>query len=351
MRAELAQRLIRGDRSRQASYRCFEEFGKWFGTRVAARMSRMKLDAAHDIHFAYATGALESVRLARECGVAALVDQVDAGRAHEVHLHEEYARWDGWETQAGAIPDSYFDRLAEEWHLADLVVVNSAYSRRAMHQQGVPLEKIVVVPLAYEPRLRGPATFKRPSSPDKPLEVLFLGQVSLCKGIPYLLQAARLLHEENVHFQVVGPIKISEAAVKSAPPNVTFAGPVLHDQVESVYRAADIFVLPTVSDGFAITQIEAMSCGLPVIATPNCGDVVTDQVDGFLVPVRDPQALAVAIARCSQNRAGLEEMSRQALRKSAQFSLARFAANLEAAALGRQQGQVISDTLRVPLKT
>jgi glycosyltransferase involved in cell wall biosynthesis len=71
--------------------------------------------------------------------------------------------------------------------------------------------------------------------------------------------------------------------------------------------------LPTISDGFAITQLEAMAHGLPVITTPNCGQVVTDGVDGFIVPVRDSQALADAIARLDGDRPLLRTMSANTL--------------------------------------
>jgi glycosyltransferase involved in cell wall biosynthesis len=153
------------------------------------------------------------------------------------------------------------------------------------------------------------------------LRVLWLGQVVLRKGIQYLIEAARLLEHENTRFEVVGPIGISETAVKSAPRNVSFHGRATRDQAGDWYRQADLFVLPTVSDGFALTQLEAMAHGLPVIATPNCGRVVTDGVDGLIVPVRDGAALARAIDRYREEPELGASHGAAALRKAAQLSL------------------------------
>jgi glycosyltransferase involved in cell wall biosynthesis len=131
--------------------------------------------------------------------------------------------------------------------------------------------------------------------------VLWLGQVNVRKGIHYLMAAARLLEHEKIHFDIVGPIGILPGAVASAPQNMTFHGPVSRDRVAEWYQQADVFVLPTLSDGFALTQLEALAHGLPVITTLNCGRVVEEGKTGFIVPARDVQALADAILKFATN--------------------------------------------------
>jgi glycosyltransferase involved in cell wall biosynthesis len=86
--------------------------------------------------------------------------------------------------------------------------------------------------------------------------------------------------------------------------------------------------LPTLSDGFAITQLEAMAHGLPVIATPRCGEVVIPGQNGLLVPPADGEALAEAIATFVRDRERLEAMAEGALRTSRKFGLDRLSANL-----------------------
>jgi glycosyltransferase involved in cell wall biosynthesis len=149
--------------------------------------------------------------------------------------------------------------------------------------------------------------------------VLFLGQVNLRKGIQYLLEAAKLLKTENIEIDIAGPIAIADQFVVKATPNVRFHGAVTRDCVREFYNRADVFVLPTISDGFALTQLEAMAHGLPVITTPNCGRVVTEGVDGFIIPPRNATALA------DQLRTLLEDPERlQAMREAAQLAVARF---------------------------
>ena len=130
-----------------------------------------------------------------------------------------------------------------------------------------------------------------------------------------------MLANHPVRFTIAGPIGISQEAVQSAPRNVTFIGRVTRDQASAIYKRADVFVLPTISDGFAITQIEAMSHGLPVITTPNCGEVVSDGIDGNIVPIRDAKALAAAIEAYASDRSKLIKASGAARQKAQQFSL------------------------------
>lgn len=328
---------ISGRRDVAARFRGYVEFGRWFGRRVAKDMSRQPLDPAVDALFAFSTGALEAVKHARDRGVLAVVDQLDPGRVDQQLVLEEHERWPGWQAPHDAIPEEYFERLSAEWAAADMIVVNSDFSRRAMREQGVPEEKLVVVPLCYESERHE----DRPAREwdDGPLRVLWIGQVILRKGVPYLFEAARLLKDERIEFAIAGNLGISEHAVRSAPPNVRVIGKVARDEALRLYSNSHVFVLPTISDGFAITQLEAMSFGLPVIATPNCGDVVTPGTDGLMVPIRDAQALAAAILRLHRDRELLARMSAQAVVKSRQFTLDRYAGAIEAATLRRSVGR------------
>jgi glycosyltransferase involved in cell wall biosynthesis len=193
-------------------------------------------------------------------------------------------------------------------------------------KQGVSDEKINVVPLAYESKGHRYEAKRVPS--NRPLRVIWLGTVSLSKGIQYLVEAARELESASVEFSVVGPVQITEKAVSFAPSNMTFHGRVPRDEVDSHYRNADVFVLPTLSDGFAITQLEAMDHGLPVVTTPNCGRVVSNGKDGFVVPPRDSEALAEALLHLAENRNRIYYMSKEALATSATYSLDRVADQL-----------------------
>jgi glycosyltransferase involved in cell wall biosynthesis len=317
----LRKRCARGDR-----YLGYLEVGRSFASAVRDKLRRRRDLSARTFFFAYDTGALETLEYLKAQGVRCVVDQMDPNRVEANLVCQEAGRWPGWAVASTVVPEEYFRRREQEWALADRVVVNSEFSRQALIQQGVPHEKLVVVPLCYElaaetPKLR---------IPESPLRVLFLGQVILRKGIQYLMAAARLLQNEPVRFDVVGPLGISPDAVKSAPSNLTFHGRANRDQAHAWYQQAGLFVLPTLSDGFALTQLEAMAHGLPVIATPNCGQVVTEGEDGFIVAPGDPAGLAHAIQRYLQEPQLLADHRMGAQKKAGQFTLARLEANLAA---------------------
>jgi glycosyltransferase involved in cell wall biosynthesis len=317
-------------------YSGFIEVGKKFAGAVRAKLEGRRDLSPETIFFAYDTGALETLEFLKKRGVRCVLNQIDPSRVEVSLVREEERRCPGWAARSVEVPEAYFQRREKEWTLADRIVVNSEFSRLALMQQGVPPEKLSVIPLCYETDDESRNTETRNQfqvsafSVSTPLKVLFLGQVILRKGIRYLLEAAMLLLQEPVRFDVVGPIGISEAALRSAPPNVTFHGRANRDQAASWYQNAAVFVLPTLSDGFALTQLEAMAHGLPVIATPNCGVVVTNDEDGFLVEPRNATALARAIQRYLAEPELLRAHRAGACKKSGQFTLARLADNLTA---------------------
>jgi glycosyltransferase involved in cell wall biosynthesis len=216
------------------------------------------------------------------------------------------------------LPEQYWQRLRAEWETANLVLVNSEWSKRALVLQGMPAGRIIVVPLCIDLHHWTPG---QPVNARGPLKVLWLGTLTLRKGIQYLVEAARLLQRDSIEFLLAGPVAIAEAVVKTFPPNMKLLGRITRDQTDQIYRGAHVFVLPTISDGFAATQLEAMAHGLPVITTANCGDVVTHGVDGLIIPARDGTALADALVRLNQDRALLHEMSVNALKKIPSFDL------------------------------
>jgi glycosyltransferase involved in cell wall biosynthesis len=220
-------------------------------------------------------------------------------------------------------------------------MVNSEWSKTALVEQGVSAGKIEVIPIAYEPGTEVEAAATSVSS-SGPLRVLWLGSVILRKGIQYLIQAAQQLEDRPIRFDVVGPIGISEKGLSEAPPNMTFHGRVPRDEADDWYARSDAFVLPTLSDGFAITQLEAMAHGLPVIATPNCGSVVDDGTHGRIVPVRDPEALAEAIAQLDEDRSQLQGMAAAARERVKRYHPQRVSSQLLEMVASRLQTDGVS---------
>lgn len=309
-------------------YHGFIEVGRRFAIRVRETLKRRRDLTQDSVFYAYDTGALEAMEWCHEHGIKTVLNQIDPNRVEAELVQAEEKQWIGWALRSVQVPDEYFARREREWALAERVVVNSEFSRQALLQQGVPAAKLAVVPLCYETGEIKQKAESRRQKADSTLRVLFLGQVILRKGIQYLIEAAKLLKAENIQFDVVGPVGISEAALKSAPANVIFHGRATRDKAAEWYGQSDVFVLPTLSDGFAITQLEAMAHGLPVIASRCCGEVVSHGLDGFVVPPRDVQALVRAFETFLEKPEMLRNQSSAALLKARQFTIQRLSENL-----------------------
>jgi len=277
----------------------------------------------HNVFFGYSYMSLEMLEIERQKGVLTILDQIDPGPVEFRLVAEEMAKYPELAGLPAPYPSAYYDRLKQEWNLADVIVVNSEWSRDALISEGVPAKKIEILPLSYEGDHGCEEEIAKASDQNsgKALRVLWLGQVNVRKGIHYLIEAARILEGHEIHFDIVGPIGIAREIVDSAPSNMTFCGSVSRDLAADYYRKADVFVLPTLSDGFAITQLEAMAYGLPVITTPHCGKVVTEGRTGFIVPARDAKALAEAVMRFCQDRALALRMSDECRATLKKFSI------------------------------
>jgi glycosyltransferase involved in cell wall biosynthesis len=127
------------------------------------------------------------------------------------------------------------------------------------------------------------------------LRLLFLGQINLRKGIGRLIDAMRLLKDDaRIELTLAGPSEIDESCWADLP-NVRWIGPVRRSEVMDVYRQSDVFILPTLSDGYALTQLEALSVGVPVIASKYCGEAVEHGHNGWLLNDVEPTTIASAI--------------------------------------------------------
>lgn len=288
----------------------------------------------HNLFFGYSYDSLEILQQESRSGVFTILCQTDPGPGHYRMIASEEDRFpqyvsakDHWWRQERR------DRLRQEWELADVIVVNSQWSRDAIVAEGADGNKIEILPLAYsvDESSRSPkcgeheqgavrTAISSSSVGDRPLKVLWLGNVALGKGIHYLIEAARLLEDEPIEFLVGGASQISPRILETELKNLRWLGRIPRSQTGELYGSCDVFVFPTLSDGFGLTQLEAMAHGLPVIATPNCGSVVKNGVTGFVVPPRDPQALADAIMRFVHNPRLTEEMTLACLETVKAFS-------------------------------
>ena len=172
--------------------------------------------------------------------------------------------------------------------------MNSEWSREAMLSEGVDPAKLVVIPIPYEPEhaptLRSvPETFTL----NRPLRLLFLGQVNLRKWAAELLEAMVSLKGEPVELAIVGVTHFELPEAVRNLQSLRWHGQVPHHETERFFQEADLFVLPTHSDGFGLAQVEALAHGLPVLTSPFCAHVVEDRLNGRVIPeVSVPEIVA-----------------------------------------------------------
>ncbi len=217
------------------------------------------------------------------------------------------------------------DRDEEELKLADKILCPSTFVRDCIHSLGVPSERCAVVNYAYDnPRVKsGPRVVHRP------LRVLTVGSVGLRKGVPYLLGAANAT-KKLAQFRMVGPVHVKQHALQKLRGCVDVVGAVPRAEIGAHYEWADVFLLPSICEGSATVTYEALSWGLPVICTPNAGSVVREQVDGFIVPIRDSPAIVRSLELLARSPSLHRSMSGQALSRSETFSLDNYAKRLTA---------------------
>ena len=270
--------------------------------------------------FAYSYAALEIFRAARRAGAVTVLGQIDGGAADERHV-ETVLRERG-APEPPRPPARYWANWREECALADHIVVNSDWSRRLLVSAGVAARKIAVVPLMYEPDAASePAPRHYPDHFGKarPLQVLYLGALSARKGVHEVLGAASLLAAAPVEFQFVGEDAGGLSQRVPAAPNVRWSPAVPRGETSAWYRRADVFLFPSHSDGFGLTQIEALGHGLPVIASEQCGAAVEHGVSGLILAAVTAADIAAALQRFLDQPEFLARLARNTLAAAQRF--------------------------------
>jgi glycosyltransferase involved in cell wall biosynthesis len=241
------------------------------------------------------------------------INRVPSARASLMNEHEL------------SLSQKEFERLSAEPHLANGWVAASSYTARTLAEHGIPLERIHVVPYGVDS-----AKFierEKPPEHGEPFRIVFVGSMAQRKGLSYLLDAVRMLHSPDVKVSLCGRGMIDRTLLGNYKDlNLELnVGLPIEELIRQLHKA-DVFVLPSLTEGFAHVVLEAMSCGVPVITTPHtcAGDVMEDGVHGFIVPIRDARAIADKLNWGIENRGELAEIGRAAAAQARLFTWERF---------------------------
>ncbi|HEY9815592.1 MAG TPA: glycosyltransferase family 4 protein [Candidatus Obscuribacterales bacterium] len=285
-----------------------------------------RFDGANVLYSNFINADLTAFQAARQQGLRTVHEAIISPEIPYL-LDEERRAFPGLEPlqsldqmQAGT------ERDRQKWELSDVILVPSPYVQQAMERLGVGSDRIHLVPYGLA------ADWLTATPTPRPGRILFVGSVRLLKGCHYLAAATRLLQQRGVpcEVRVVGAYQ-PEAIAHPAFQGPTYVGPVPRSQIQQEFLQADCLVFPTLCDSFGLVQLEAIACGLPVITTPHCGSVVRDGVEGFIVPIRDAEALADRMEHLVSDRLLREQMSVRARQRAQDFTWQQYGDRLIAA--------------------
>ena len=295
---------------RYAAARLFWEWQDrvWFDWYVARNLPSC------DIFCGLSGSTLESGRTARKRGAKYVCDRGSSHiRLHDQILREEYSRQG---IPFPGIDPRILQREEAEYNAADVITVPSTFALDSFVSSGVPRSKMRMVPYGVDLAMFFPCAAKTESTFD----VLFVGGISIRKGIRYLLDGFRQLECERKHLTLLGSISPEmETTIGQLrdDPRISVLGHVPQPRLKEFMSKSHVMVLPSVEEGLALVQAQAMACGCAVIASENTGarDLFRDGQEGFIIPIRDARAIADRLQRLADNRDLRSQMCAAALRR------------------------------------
>lgn len=288
-------KALRPFQAESARYRLYPLFDQWVKSQLRPGQHLIA-------SFAFANSAMAWVR---RHGGRTFIDAQNSHPAEFMELIEEERR--RFRSPYSPVAAHYHRRCLATTEQADYVFAPSTFVRDSFLKRGFTKEQVLLYPLPLDLDLFTPPAAERPK--DRPLTLINTGALCLRKGTPYLLEAFRLIlkHEPRAVLRLSRAVRNDAAEVLRRyadlpidwAPHFDLGSPCQRDAYVRRFQTSDIFVFPSIEDGFAFVVAEALACGLPVITTPNTGasDLIQAGENGDVVPIRDPDALAQAVLK------------------------------------------------------
>lgn len=297
----------------------------WIADRVVAK----RLLPGNVLH-GLTGNARTSLGVARRHGMVTLLEHRMAHPRHwQREVLEECSRWGIRPRDCDTVlPERLIRRREQEFELSDRIIVPSRFVQSTFAAEGLANTEVVLPGIDEE--LFHPAE----SGGDKgTFRVCYTGRLELGKGVHYLLEAWEKLRLANAELVLMGDLRpeMKKSMSRYMDGRVRLTGFLPRERVAEELRQSSLFVFPSLHEGLAQSVLEAMASGIAVIATPNAGaeDCITNGQSGFVVPPRDANAIAEAIAWCYRNRDEVKKMGRRArVRVEADFTRSRYRARV-----------------------
>lgn len=326
--------ILRLDKTKKrVFYNKFNQFvSRRFGRKVADYAIKHEVDAV----ICYDTSSAECFRIL-EKKAPNIIRILDNAAPNRYGLCKEYHRIDEeshiFEKQRDTFKEYLLDEkkaepYREEAKLAHCHIVASSFSKRMLVNAGISADRIAVIPYGFETKHRKQDVHR--NEMDK-LRFLFVGEISPQKGIyDYIAVAQKFYGLAEFHAAGGGVERLPVADKSNFEHSIVYHGFLTKDQLFELYQQCDVFVFPSLGDGFGFVVLEALSFGLPVICSRNSvgEDIIRDQYNGLLINAGDSTQLAEKIKWFVENRSFLDSMKKNAVESALQYSWSRYAKDI-----------------------
>lgn len=283
-------------------------FNESFGKAAAAC-----LQEDTDIYVGWSSKSAAGLKKARALGAVTILER---GSSHpEYHrdvLVEEYETY-GLKEKADFQKVNYRHEAIHEYELTDYISVPSEFAKRTFVERGFPSNRIITVPYGVDL-----SQFRPLPKESDVFRVIFAGGMSLRKGVHYLLQAFSELKLPNSELWLIGTKNPEiESTFKKYEGSFRYFGHIPQPDLHRYYSQGSVFVMPSLEEGLALVQPQAMACGLPLVCTTNTGgeDLIEDGKEGFVIPIRSVEAIKEKLVWLFENPEACQEMGRAARNK------------------------------------
>ena len=327
MVARLADRVGRKNLPAGMVLREAAAFGGW----VARRLNQAEWEVGH----LWSGIALETLQRPGRRGRVLLMRGSAHIRAQEALLQAE-ARRAGVRIERPG--EGMVRREEEEYRLSDRICVLSSFARDTFLERGVDPAKLRLLPLGADTsvfRLSSEEleARRRRILAGAPLEVLFVGNLSLQKGMWDMAQIIRGCGPDRFRFRLVGArLPESRRCLGMVAGQWRWIPPQRGAALREQYVGADLFLFPTIQDGFGLVLAQARAAALPILATVHCAgpDLVESGRTGWTFPIRTPDRFIEQLHWCDRNREALAGMVEASAETNRQRDWAEVAADFEA---------------------
>lgn len=300
---------------RESAWASFDQVGQSLDRETARRLRRGNYGANVRAIYAYEDCAEQSFIAARDLGLHRIYDlPIAYWETVQRLLREEAQRYPEWEATLGGTRDSEpkLLRKTRELALAELVVCPSKFVLESLPEEAMKSKRTIVAPFGSPIVDFAEADGRRQrADTGEPLRVLFAGALTQRKGLADLFAAMKMIDSSRIELVLMGSLLRPLNWYRRQFSNFIYEAPRAHAEVLRLMQSCDVFVLPSIVEGRALVQQEAMACGLPLITTRNAGgdDLIVEGQTGFLLPIRSPEAIAEKLTWFLANRSRIPDMN------------------------------------------